>query len=489
MNNMKYFKRKLVALLMSIIVLTSGCSKFGDLNVSPNSASVPLPSALLTDAIYEMSANMLGRSFQTNPTLYVQWLMQTQYPDEAQYSVAQIDWARFYVNPLEDLQKIIDLNTDESTKEYAENSGSNANQLAISRIFKAYTFGLITDMYGDIPYFDALKEQAAATYDAQEDIYKDLIKELTEAVGQFDGGAKMEGDILFGGDASKWKKFANSLRMNYALRLSKRYPGASDYAAVEFNKALNDPAGFIDDNSENAAFTYFSDSKFRNPWNSEFDGRADYAPSATFVDTLLSFEDPRIPVFFEKDGQGGYTGTPYGIKRSDLINWQDSHPDWSEMGASLIEREAPGYIITTAQVRLARAEAAERGWTSESAKQLYESAIEASFRQWGVFDAGEFADYISNPFTEFDTDPLRKIATQKWIALYPNQQFEAWAEWRRTEYPKLTPSKDAVNQSKQIPRRYLYPANEATLNGPNYEAAVSRLSNGDTDDSRTWWDK
>lgn len=476
--------------LIGLIGLSS-CEKFGDFgdrNLSPNSASVPLPSALLTDAIVTIS-KLDGRSFQTNATLYVQWLMQTQYPDEAQYASAQIDWATFYVNPLENLQKIIDLNTDDATKEYAANSGSNANQLAVARIFKAYIFSLVTDMYGDVPYFDALKGDPSPAYDKQEAIYKDLLKELTEAIAQFDGGTAVSGDILFNGNAARWKQFANSLRLRLSLRMSKVYPGPSDYAATQFKAALADPAGYIDDNSKNAFFTYLEDDAFRSPWDALFDGRADYAPAATFVDTLESYNDPRIPVFFTKDANGGYTGIPYGLKRDDLLNWENANPGWSLMGTALKQRTSPGYIIVAAEIMFDRAEAALLGWTTEDPLTLYNDGIKWSMQQWGVYDAASYATYIANPATAFQPDPLRKIATQKWIALYPNEYFEAWAEWRRTGYPKLTPAIDAVNESKQIPRRYQYPANEPTLNPANYDAAVAGLSQGDKDNSRVWWDK
>lgn len=489
---MKYLKYKTIGILLILIAFLGGCKKMGDFgttNVSPNSATIPLPSALLTDAMYNMSSNLTGRSLQTNATLYVQWLMQTQYPDEAQYATAQIDWAAFYVNPLENLQKIIQYNSDEKTKAYAANSGSNANQIAVARIYKAYIFSLITDLYGDIPYTTALTGNTSAAYDKQEDIYKNIIKELTEAVAQFDGGLAVKGDILLNGSAVKWKKFANSLRMNLSLRLSKVYPASSDYAATEFKKALNDPAGYIDNNADNVAYIYLTDDKFRSPWQALFDGRADYAPSQTFVDTLKSYNDPRISVFFTRDGSGGYTGLPYGLKRDDLLVWEGAHPDWSLMGSAVTQRTSPGYIITAAQVKFARAEAAQLGWTTETALTLYNDGIMASWQQWGVYDAVKYAAYIVNPKTSFVSGPIRMIATQRWISLYPNQYFEAWSEWRRTGFPKLIPAINAVNQSKQIPRRYQYPANEPTLNAANYSAAVSKLSAGDTDNSKVWWDK
>ncbi len=490
---MKYLKYKITGIFLVLIIFLGGCKKAGDFgttNVSPNSAVVPLPSALLTDAIYRTSSALASsRSFQTNPTLYVQWLMQTQYPDEAQYATAQIDWATFYVNPLENLQKIIQYNTDEKTKDYAANSGSNANQIAVARIYKAYLFSMVTDMYGDVPYTDALQGKSSASYTPQDSIYKDLIKELTEAVAQFDAGSSVKGDILLSGSAARWKKFANSLRMTLSLRLSKVYPGATDYAATEFKKALGDPAGYVDNNTDNVVYNYLSDDTYRNPWNAQFDGRADYAPSQTFVDTLMSYNDPRTAVYFTKNGSGSYSGIPYGLKRDDLLSWENAHPNWSLMGDATKSRTAPGQIITAAQIKFTRAEAAQLGWTTENAETLYNDGIKASWQQWAVYDDAKYAAYIANPLTAFSSNPLREINTQKWIALYPNQQFEAWSEWRRTGYPKLIPAINAVNQSKQIPRRYQYPANEPTLNGVNYKAAVSRLSAGDTDNSRIWWDK
>ena len=151
-----------------------------------------------------------------------------------------------YAGDLYDLQNIIIKNTDDDTKPQQLLNGANENQIAIARILKAYIYWKITDRWGDIPYTDALKGDPNVTFDTQETIYKALITEMTEAVAQFTaGGAAIKGDIIYGGDIAKWKKFANSCRMLMALRLSKVYPGAAEYAATEFKAALASPAGSI----------------------------------------------------------------------------------------------------------------------------------------------------------------------------------------------------------------------------------------------------
>nr|MBC7612505.1 SusD/RagB family nutrient-binding outer membrane lipoprotein [Pseudopedobacter sp.] len=488
---MKILKNNIIITFLAGATLFASCSSdFGDLNTSPNGAKVPVTSALLTNGIVVISssATFTGREFLTNPMLYVQYFSQTQYPDESQYSLAAANWGPYYSGVLEDFQKIIDVNKDPATKDFAANSGSTNNQIAVARILKAYVYGRVTDILGDIPYSEALQGNPSPKYDTQESIYKDLIKELTEAVAQFDNGATVKGDILFNGSNAKWQKFANSLRMSFALRLSKQYPGASEYAATQFKAALNDSHGYVSTNADNVYYTHLEDNNFRNPFATLFDGRADYAPSAFFINKLKDFNDPRLPVYATPITNGSYKGIPYGLKRDVLLQWELDNPEWSLMGKALQTKTAKNYIISANMMLLARAEAAQKGWTTEVAATLYNDAVKAGWEQYGVFDATAYATYITDPKTAFATNPLTQIGIQRWIGFYPNNGFEAWAAWRRTGVPALTPSAYAVNESKQIVRRYLYPSNEFTLNGDNLQQAITRQG-PDKDNTRVWWDK
>src|SRR5688572_17528592 len=192
---MKIIKSFLALALVS--VLAGGCEKikdFGDTNVNPNGTATPSTAALLTN----VQAGLGGA--QTNGGLYAQQFSETQYTDVSLYAVPKLNFDGIYAGALMDLQNIININTADDTKGNAAKFGSNVNQIAIARILKAYIFWTITDRWGDIPYFNALKgeENLMPAYDKQELIYKDLVKELTEAKNQLDPNtAGVTGDVIY----------------------------------------------------------------------------------------------------------------------------------------------------------------------------------------------------------------------------------------------------------------------------------------------------
>lgn len=485
-----------IGMLGMALLNAQGCKDFGSLNVSPNSATGPVTSALLTNSLAYFGS---GRSmtvtyafdvrFLNEGAMYAQYTSQTQYPDESQYSVTARAWQQFYAGPLEDLANIIKYNTDADKKGLSTvtSGGSNNNQLAIARILKVYYFALVTDQWGDVPYKEALSPTPTPKYDTQKDIYTDLFKELKEAMAQFDNGTTVKGDILFGGDIAQWKRFANTFRLILALRLSKRNTEMGNIPKTEFAAALADPAGIVDANSKNVIMKW-PGSSFKNPWFQMYDGRSDYAISNTLADTLTAYNDPRVFKYADPLANGTIKPVPYGLTRQLLIEWSAANPLYSTVGKTITGQTSPDYVITAAQVLLSRAEAATLGWTAENAAQLYNDAIKASWEQWGAFTQAAYDAYIINPKTSWSNgEYARLLGTQKWIALYPNG-WEGWAEWRRSGFPVLKPTAYAVNSSKQIPRRYAYPVNEANLNETAYKEAVARQG-ADTHDTRVWWDK
>tara|TARA_A100000171_G_C2137329_1_gene151370 strand:- start:603 stop:2066 length:1464 start_codon:yes stop_codon:yes gene_type:complete len=476
-------KSILASLLVSVLFLASSCEEydFGDTNVNPAQTGTPLPNALLTSALWSVS----GYETQTAPSLYVQYLSETQYPETSLYAVGPVSWGE-YTGVLQNLNTIINYNTDADTKTKAADYGSNANQIAVARILKAHVFSKVTDKWGDVPYSEALNGNTFPSYDTQESIYKDILKELTEAENGFDNGAMPSGDILLNGDKAKWKKLANSLRMIYSLRLSKRYPGAGDYAATQFNAALNDSDGYIASNADNILYAHLDNNNFANRWYSLFLTRADYTISDVMIDKLVAKDDPRLDVYANKNTNGAYVGLPYGYTRDQLIAWTANN-QYSLMGDAITGQTSDSYFITSSYIALTRAEAAELGWTTEVAATLYAKGIEDSWRQRGVYDAVDFAAYLADPQNAYAGNVAEKIGDQKWISLFPDG-FEMWADWRRTGYPVLTPTPNFLNDNGNIPLRYNYPSNESDLNSENYEAAVARLANGDNDDSPVWWD-
>lgn len=491
----KTAKLKYVAAFMgTVLVAGTACNKiadFGKTNVNPNGSPTPVTAALLTQAESVLATNYTLTVNQLNPTHYVQYFSETQYPGISLYSAPVLPFSGIYASELYDLQNIINQNTDPATKVIVAASGSNANQIAVARILKAYIFWQLTDKWGDIPYSEALKGSSVKLpkYDKQEDIYLDLIKELKEASAQLDNnGVVFKGDVLMNyagtGTATtvnaKWRKFANSLRMLIALRTSKVYPNAGQWAATEFASALADPAGNISSNADNVVLNSPS-AIFSNPLYVGYTaGRVDNAESKTMTDMLSSLNDPRI-------GTYGTTpnGFPYGLDRPHAV-LITANIALVFKGLSMPATD-PVMMLPSSVVTLARAEAAERGWTSEVAATLYAQAVTLAFSQYG-YTAAQAATYLAQPEVAYGTNNIQKIATQRWIAWYPDGS-QAWAEWRRTGFPVLTPTIYATNPGGKIPRRFIYGTDEYSLNLANVTAAAARLAGGDVQDSRVWWDK
>jgi hypothetical protein len=461
------------------IVYNSGCSKledFGTTNVNPAATNAPITSALLTNVL----SGIGGWSSHTLCALYCQYMSETQYPDASSYSLNMASPMGNYSGVLYDLENIIINNTDEATKAVAALNGANENQIAIARILKAYMFWNLTDHWGDIPYTDALKGDPNVTFDTQETIYKAVIAEMTAAISQFTTeGATVKGDIIYGGDIAKWKKFANSCRMLMALRLSKQYPGASDYAATEFKAALASPAGSIAVNGDNFVVKY-PGGNFRNPYYNMYDGRKDFGESATMTDLLVSINDNRQSVFGATvNGAPTNLGVPYGWSRTKIDPWCQANPTYAYVfNPNYRKQNDPVFVITASQTLLARAEAADRGWTSETANTntLYQNGIKAAFTQWGLAEPN--AAYLAGASVALPAAPgtnanLQQIATQQWLAFFPDGT-QGWSNWRRTNIPALTPAPDATNSPKVIPRRIMYGTADYTLAKTGVEAAVSR---------------
>jgi hypothetical protein len=278
-----------------------------------------------------------------------------------------------------------------------------------------------------------------------------------------------------------------------ALRLSKAYPGASDYAATQFKAALADGAGSISSNADNFKLVY-PGGNFKNPNYGRYDGRKDYGECQTMTDMLSSLgNDGRQAAFGATiSGAASSKGVPFGRLRTFIDPWCGSNPDYCYVLAPAQRAEnSPLHIIHAAGVLLARAEAADRGWTTENALNLYKAGVAASFEQWGF--AAPADAYFNNANATLGAATgtganLKPIAIQQWIAWYPDG-CQGWANWRRTNYPTLTPAPDASNSPKVIPRRYCYATSDYSLTKDGVEAAVARLSGGDKIDSKVWWDK
>jgi hypothetical protein len=490
---MKNFK-KFIFIIAGLSILVSGCDKFGDFedtNVDKTKVGVAANKALLTYAMQRTQATG-GGILSSDGNIFGQFLSEGPYLTVSPFNDAGSTLNRSYWTIYSEIQKnlnqVIIYSKAGSVEADPGANGSINNQIAVARILKAYNFWKATDKWGDLPYSEALLGSANITpkFDKQEAIYKDLFKELKEATAQMDGGAGPTGDIMFGGDMASWKKFAATQRLIMALRLSKVYPNAGEFAAQEF--ALAVAAGPLAA-GETLKYSFLSgDPNNYNPWynNYSISNRNDFAVSKTLVDLMKNgggVMDPRLPVYAETLPSGEIKGLQFGPTiQTNIAN------AYSRIGNALRAAGTPAYLFTDAQVQFAMAEAAKRGWISggdASAKTYYEAGIDASLAQYGVSNAA----YKSTAGIAYDpAKAIEQIATQRYIALFLDG-WEAWAEFRRTGFPALVPGPNSLNGTN-IPRRVGYPTADATTNKANYDAAI--VQQGWTNNSinnRMWWDK
>ncbi|MFD2566319.1 SusD/RagB family nutrient-binding outer membrane lipoprotein [Pseudotenacibaculum haliotis] len=461
--------------IVAITFLLSACENvdFGDTNIDPNNPSLAVTAPLLTNSIREMSAYIS----QTTPNLYVQYLSNGQYDEESRYETLNWDTDGYY-GILLDLKTIIDLNTNPETSTSTQIYGSNANQIAAATILRVWFLHGMTDRWGYLPYREALDadNNIYPKYDSQEAIYNGLFDELDKALETIDSGAGPKGDILFDGNMSRWKTFANTIKLVMALRLSKANP---TIGKEKFNEAVS---GAISSNSQNIYYTYLTEDNNDNPWQDRFESRKDYLVSDVFVKALIGSgtnvapEDPRLPKMADlAETSSTYVGAPYGVSNSNTNNYSFITKDIIKKG------DAPLMIYTYSEVLFARAEAAALGWTSENASTLYNEAIMASMKQWGVNTADATTYITANPYSN-----VSDIAYEKWVSLYM-QGYNSWAEWRRFKASDtedrigLIAPANLLSNATGIPQRHAYSSTAQFLNEANYNTAISEQGEDDLD--------
>jgi len=247
----------------------------------------------------------------------------------------------------------------------------------------------------------------------------------------------------------------------------------------------NEGGSFISSNSEIAQLVYLN-SPNQNPISNYFDTRDDYRISKTIVDKLIQLNDPRLPIYANKTAAATpqeYVGLPNGLLVGDASNYGFSKT--SKPGDYFTNPHAPAVIISYAEVLFDRAEAAARGFTNENAGDLYKQAILASLGQYNISNA-DATTYVNSPDVQYDAANFKKsIGIQKWIALF-GQGLEAYAEWRRLDYPQLQPAVAGVLNG-QIPLRFIYPGTEQSLNRKSYQLAVADQG-PDLLTTRLWFD-
>ena len=392
---------------------------------------------------------------------------------------------------------------------------------ALATIVKVEGMHRIADTFGPIPY---VNYGSSSLYDALDLVYNKFFEELDNAIevlsnyvnGNVDAKLMSDYDCVYGGDVEKWVKFANTLRLRLAIRVSYANP---TLAEAQAKKSMENMFGFIESKAERAELSHNS-LEYHHPLHEiayNFNS-GDCRPGATIVAYLNGLNDSRISSYFTAADDGEYHGVRIGITTSNMSNYQGNKIS----NLNINRASTPVVWMTAAESFFLRAEGALRGWAmGGDAKSLYEEAIALSFEQYGLpaTDALSYAANASNTPQAY-TDPvdgtysagavsnltvawqegdeyaeknLERIITQKWIAMFPST-VEAWSEYRRTDYPHLLPvvvnnSGGTIDDTKAKIRRLWYPPSEYSGNRQYILEAVGMLGGPDNGATSLWWDK
>lgn len=516
---------KITAAVSLVFFVATACTdNFEKMNTNNNVPALDqaAPDMLLTNAIESMTDRVheifLGHEMGS---CWVQHMAKVQYTDEDRYIprvvVINNTWSSFYAASGYDVENIYNIGMIQG----------NDNYMGVALVLKVYITSILTDLFGDVPYTDAWKGSAEEAvllpkYDTQESIYRDMVAKLDEANTLLDDhGIEIKGDILFGNDIVMWKKFANSLRIRLLMRMSDRDEAL---ATTEISKMIAAPATYplIESNEENIALKYLGSAPNNHPINENRKTRDDHRVSKNLIDMLYAEVDSydyRVSIYANLAAKSSdYVGMPNGLTSAKAAAYLGNGiSETSTLGDFYTQANAPGMLMSYSELLFLLAEASHRGIIPGGeavAEEYYNEGISASYYQneeafteileeewagtfegWGWNPSSDttIMEYALMDFMEYggwayDTDnATEQIATQKYVAMF-DQGLQAWFEWRRLDFPVLTPAEDGANSGK-IPVRVYYPSDEAARNPSSLNEAMTRQGTSSSDlNTRVWWD-
>lgn len=508
-----------------LALLISSCDKgFEEMNVNPNASVEVVPSFLFTRAqLVAVSNNYTGAAYLTIGGSMQHFATYKEVPAAGDkyfnYGYSQNSWALFGGDPAT-AGAVIDI---EQVIGAVSTKPEDINRLSVARIWRAYIYHRLTDLYGDIPYSEAAKgltsKNFTPKYDTQSTIYPDLLKELDESISAFNPAHPTFGtsDLIYSGNITKWKKLGYSLMLRLGMRLTEVDAAASEKWV---KKAI--AGGVIQDDADIASIAYVDGSitasrnfvasslmavDYISPGGDNVEG-GKFAK--TLIDHLKTTKDPRLNVIsivwtqsapnapYVADTstalQKGMPNAAFNTRPSDFDSYSEPNPN------TILKYNSPYLVFTGAESHLLLAEAAVRGWYSgASATEEYKKAVTSGMKHWATFGSGgvisdsKIAAYLTNnPYKASGTtaEQLEQIGTQKWVSLIFEDQYEIFSNWRRTGYPKLTPTNYPGNLTGgKIPTRFVIPDSEEQYNKVNFLEARKRQGDNNTLSATVWWDK
>lgn len=473
-----------------MVFLISACTKdFEEINTNTNAPTENNPATLLPSVIFEpINPHMTLQTWLTDQIMHYYVRRNDNQLDAYDFATGQSFFDNMWRTNYAAIWNANDMIAA------AQEQGLDA-YTAAGKIFKAYYLAINSELWIDAPATQAGLgiENTTPSYDTQQSIYTSVLKELAEANDLLSGSAGFVagGDVLFGGDVSRWRKLANSLRLRYLLRLSNR---SEINAAQDINNIVSDPTTYpiITSNADAGVYDFSGVS----PNISSFSAQAittfsGMSMSKRMQNVFEAYDDPRVDFFFrfpENTSEfPNHEGVPNGLTREAAQSWNGN----GDANTSLLTTRfvtSPALldytIISYAEVQFILAEAALKGWISSgSAKDYYDAGITANFEQWGITMPVGFLDL---PEVVWD-DSIERLMDQKWMAFLFNNTIESWGEYKRTGLPALEIGPLATTVTNgQFPTRVFYPTLEQSVNSGNYQSASSNIG-GDNITAKHWY--
>ena len=508
---MKKIIFKISGAITLLSLMLSSCTKdFQEINTDPNNTTNALAQQLLAPALvstltYNMTRN---RSFNNE-------LMQvTVDQSDAEGKVFRYDyrsnWSDYTYNgwysELTNFKDIYKISSQELNY--------NRSYMGISLICQSWIYSLLTDTYGDVPYFESNLARDSSIYEAaftpQKQIYLDIFKQLEAAdtLLKTNTGILASSDPVFNGNVSRWRKFGNSLYLRLLLRLSGKAEVSAQVIA-KIQEIVNNPSTYpiMTNNDESAILRWTGTAPYTSPYMGvrEQDFRSPGIGSF-FIDNLVVWNDPRIDITYGSGSptktnrwaiapyQGAFLGIPSGYSPGNAPlkkSYFYSSTNNSNTGPTLMTEPLAGMIMNYAELQFILAESAAKGWISGSAETYYNSGVLNSIKLWLPEWPVAVTDYLAASDMQWNANAtldqkMERIHLQKYYALFLNDM-QQWYEYRRTGHPNL-PKGQGLRNNGVMPARMTYPVYVQSTNPTNYKAAISNQG-PDVISTEVWWQK
>jgi len=485
-------KNRYLILLVLTLFIAAGCTdRFEDFNKDRKNPPATTPESLFSYGLIELSDQISSTNVNLNVfKLWSQYWTETTYIDEANYdilnrTVADGTFRALYRNSMKNFR--------DAKTILMEDEPERVGDIAVLEILEAYTMVELIDLFGDVPYEEALDNDIVAPkFDDAASLYLALGAKVQAAITTLDEASVTFGseDFVFGGDTELWGRFGAGLLIKMGITIADVDETTAE-AWITANEAIAIDA---DGNGIEALLDYQSSFPNTNTLYEDLvlSGRSDFVAANTVVDIMNGLDDPRREVYFQLRDTSSIEGVEHFVYIGGAYGYPSPYSAYSAPGVIFEDATFPGLLMTESELLFYLAEAAARGMavSNTDPEVYYNDAITSSINWWAAMGGTSLdaAAYLANPAVAYATaegDWKQKIATQSWIASY-SRGFIGWTTWRRLDWPIFNLA-ERTDSHADIPTRFTYPVNEQTLNADNWSAASTAIG-GDFLTTKLYWD-